>query len=194
MQSQLLPTASLLPSMQICGRHPATDACPPFPLRTVVLHDNRSTANRRLELTARHFSRDANSNWPCTATDVRFRSSQRRRARLSPPATECHHNNAVCDWLCSRNLPTTASSRVVSEPQLNAVRLESRLPGRYSCPQCQQSITMAEKAASMPDHSSYLPEMVSSIPSMYKAERSLRHRHSHMCLPTLPELQPPQGP
>jgi hypothetical protein len=113
-QSQSPSLSPLCRSFLQCrsGRHPATDACPPFPLSTVVLHDNRSTANRRLELTARYISRDANSNWPCTAAVVRFRSSQRRRARLtSPPATGqwCHLNNSACDWLCGRNLPTTAS-------------------------------------------------------------------------------------
>jgi hypothetical protein len=71
----------------------------------------------------RHFSRDANSNWPCTATDVRFRSSQRRRARLSPSATGVITINLFATGCAAQpHCADSGLSRVVSEPQLNAVR------------------------------------------------------------------------
>lgn len=106
----------------------------------------------------RHFSRDANSNWPCTATDVRFRSSQRRRARLSPSATGVITINLFATGCAAQpHCADSGLSRVVSE------RREGRLPGCYSCPQCRQSIAVAKNAASMPDRSSYLPEIIAPL-------------------------------
>ena len=64
--------------MQILGRHCSSGPCDlreAFPLSPVVLHDNRSTTNSRLELTVRQIYRDTRSDWALTSTIVRFRSS-----------------------------------------------------------------------------------------------------------------------
>jgi hypothetical protein len=70
--------AALLPPMQILGRHCSSGLCDlreAFPLGPVVLHDNRSTTNSRLELTVRQIYRDTRSGWALASTIIRFRSS-----------------------------------------------------------------------------------------------------------------------
>ena len=59
--------------MQIFGRH-CCDLRYAFPLGPVVLHDDRSTTNSRLELTVREIYRDTRPDWLSATIIVRFRS------------------------------------------------------------------------------------------------------------------------